>query len=214
LREQLLYHLVNYNITPPQDSTTQTLETLHFPKRSTDSPTEPPAPPPWLPVPEGTLGKDSQRLRLASRDGSLWLGTDAFGQGGVKVVKQQVNASNGIVYGISDMLDVPPSLGMAFLHFATVFLIVPLAQVVVKEASLSYFQKILTPDLEGILNKTSQVTLFMPVDAAWKSLDPLERLYLESKFADDDRQRILDMHTVLEEHVKWSDSFESSPKCG
>lgn len=72
----------------------------------------------------------------------------------------------------------------------------------------------MTPEIEDILNNTSQVTLFMPVDAAWKSLDPLERLYLESKFADDDRRRILDMHTVLETHVKWSDSFSSSTKCG
>lgn len=116
LREQLLYHLLNCTIAPPQNSTTQTFETLHFPKQSTDSPSEPPAPPPWLPIPEGTLGGDPQRLRLTSRDGSLWLGTDTFGQGGVQVVKQRVNASNGVVYGVSDMLDVPPSLGMTLLE--------------------------------------------------------------------------------------------------
>ncbi|KAL4070810.1 hypothetical protein J3A83DRAFT_4358899 [Scleroderma citrinum] len=193
LREQLLYHLLNYTITTPEDSTTQTLKTLHFPKSPAH---ETPVPPPWLPIPEGTLGGDPQRVRLALRDDSLWLGTDAFGQGGVQVVKPRVNASNGVVYGISDMLDVPPNL----------------AQVIVNNESLSYLQKILTPNLKDFLNRTSEVTLFIPVDVAWKSLDPLERLYLESDFAEDDRQQILNMHSVVERHVKWSDSFESSTK--
>lgn len=198
LRQQLFYHLLNYTIqVPPVEPTTQTLKTLHFPKRSIDPPTrEPPPSPPWLPIPEGTLGGEPQRLRLTSRDESLWVGTDAFGQGGVEVVKSRTDASNGVVYGISDMLQVPPSL----------------AHVVGNETSLSYLRKILTPDLEDFLNETSCLSLFMPVDAAWESIDPLERLYLESEFSDDDRRRILGMHSVVEDNVKWVDSFASSTK--
>ncbi|KAI6047750.1 hypothetical protein EDC04DRAFT_2863938 [Pisolithus marmoratus] len=178
LRQQLFYHLVNHTIpVPSAEPTTQTIQTLHFPKRSTDPPTHQPPP-----------------LRLTSRDGSLWVGTDAFGQGGIQVVKERANASNGVVYGISDMLQVPPSL----LH------------VVGNETSLSYLRKILTPDLEDLLNKTSCLSLFIPVDAAWKSIDPLERLYLESEFAEDDRRQILDMHSVVGKNVRWFDTFASS----
>lgn len=197
LRQQLFYHLLNYTIPVPVEQTTQTLKTLHFPKRSISPPThKPPPSPPWLPIPEGTLGGEPQRLRLTSRDKSLWVGTDAFGQGGVEVVKERTVASNGVVYGISDMLQVPPSL----------------ANIVGNETSLSYLRTILTPDLEDFLNDTSCLSLFMPVDAAWESIDPLERLYLESAFAEDDRRRILDMHSVVEEGVKWSESFSSSTK--
>ncbi|KAG1715999.1 hypothetical protein ID866_1164 [Astraeus odoratus] len=196
LRQQLFYHLINETITLPEDST-QVLKTLHYPKQTIDPPThEPPTSPPWLPVPEGTLGAEPQRLRITSRDGSYWVATDSFGQGGVQVTKGRANATNGDVYGISDMLEVPPSL----------------ARVVENEESLSYLQKILIPELKESLNNTSELTLFIPVDDAWKSLDPLERLYLESEFSEDDRRRILDMHSVVEGGVKWSDSFESSTK--
>ncbi|KAI6007217.1 carnitine acyl carnitine carrier [Pisolithus albus] len=177
LRQQFFYHLLNYTIpVPGEEPTTQTLKTLHFPRRAISPPTrEPPPFPPWLPIPEGTLGGEPQRLRLTSRDDTLWVGTNAFGQGGVEVVKSRTNASNGVVYGISDMLQVPPSL-------------------------------------EDFLNETSCLSLFMPVDAAWESIDPLERLYLESEFSDDDRRRVLGMHSVVEENVKWSESFASSTK--
>lgn len=78
--------------------------------------------------------------------------------------------------------------------------------------SLSYFQKVLHPDIEQFLKSTPGLTLFMPLDSAWASLDPLERLYLESNFAADDLRRIVDMHVVSEPGVKWSDSFQSSTK--
>lgn len=79
--------------------------------------------------------------------------------------------------------------------------------------SLSYFQKVLTPDIERFLKSTPELTLFMPLDSAWESLDPLERLYLESDFAADDLRRILDMHVVSEPGVRWSDSFQSLTEC-
>ena len=71
----------------------------------------------------------------------------------------------------------------------------------------SYFNKILGPETLKRLNSTEAMTLFLPIDDAWKSLDPYERLYLESEFAADDLNRILNMHAVVEETVKWSDSF-------
>lgn len=53
----------------------------------------------------------------------------------------------------------------------------------------------------------------MPVDSAWKTLDPLERLYLESEFATDDLLRILDMHAVVEKDVRWSDTLVNDITC-
>lgn len=53
----------------------------------------------------------------------------------------------------------------------------------------------------------------MPQDSAWEDLHEVERLYLESKFADDDVQKVVDMHSVLENGVRWSDTFKDSQKC-
>jgi solute carrier family 25 carnitine/acylcarnitine transporter 20/29 len=72
---------------------------------------------------------------------------------------------------------------------------------------------VLTPEIGEFLNSTAELTIFMPVDSAWEFLDPLERLYLETDFAADDLRRILDMHAVLGEAVKWSESFQSSTEC-
>jgi uncharacterized surface protein with fasciclin (FAS1) repeats len=109
LRQQLFYHLLNYSVTEdPNLTTLRVLETLHFPK-FLDPPTN--KPPPWMPIPESTLGNQSQKLRLTSRDGVSWVGVDAFGKGGIEVKKQKVEAANGVVYGIADVLEVPPHLG-------------------------------------------------------------------------------------------------------
>ena len=84
---------------------------------------------------------------------------------------------------------------------------------VAHEPSVSYFHKILTPKITHLLKSTSEVTLFLPVDAAWDALDPLERTYLESEFATDDLNRILDMHAVNTKKVTWSDSFPKNITC-
>ena len=67
----------------------------------------------------------------------------------------------------------------------------------------------MTLDIVTRLNSTSGLTLFLPFDEAWNALDPLERLYLESEFATDDLNRILDMHAVIEDRVTWSESFNN-----
>ncbi|KAG9314236.1 FAS1 domain-containing protein [Chiua virens] len=195
LRQQLFYHLLNYSLYElPEDSSMQTLKTLLFPHSPTDSPPNEPPSSPWFPIPHGLLGDQPQRLRLTSRDGSTWVGVNTFGNGGSKLVKEKVEATNGIVYGIADVLEPPPDI----------------MTVVGGLKSLSYFQKVLTPEIERFLNSTPELTLFMPLDSAWESLDPLERLYLESDFAADDLRGILDMHVVAEPGVRWSESFESS----
>lgn len=66
----------------------------------------------------------------------------------------------------------------------------------------------MTPEIVKVLNSTTALTVFLPVDSAWDALDSLERLYLESEFATDDLNRILNMHAVVDERVTWSDSFE------
>lgn len=82
-----------------------------------------------------------------------------------------------------------------------------------RQSSLSYFNRIVTPDIISLLNSTSELTLFLPVDAAWDVLGDIERKYLESRFATDDILKILDMHAVVTEGVHWSDSFQPALNC-
>jgi solute carrier family 25 carnitine/acylcarnitine transporter 20/29 len=71
----------------------------------------------------------------------------------------------------------------------------------------------MTADILERLNSSSTVTLFLPIDNAWKSLDPIERLYLESDFASDDLHRIFGMHALAQDHVTWSDAFAPGLIC-
>ena len=110
LRQELFYHLLNYSLPePPPEPHLQVLETLHFPQFLSDQPST--DPPPWIPEPGGTLGGEPQRLRLRSQDGGIWVGVDGNGNGGAEVVKELVDAGNGVLLGISDVLTVPPDLG-------------------------------------------------------------------------------------------------------
>lgn len=188
LRQQLFYHLINYSITLPP-SEVQVLKTLHYPRN--DPPPKDPPPNPWFPVPGGLLGGEPQRLRLTSRDDSAWVGVDASGKGGAQIVKGVVDAGNGILLGIADVLVPPPDL----------------ATVVSQHRSTSYFNKVLTPEITELLKTTPELTLFLPVDDAWEALNPMERLYLESEYATDDLYRIINMHAVVEKSVRWHDSF-------
>jgi len=82
-----------------------------------------------------------------------------------------------------------------------------------EQSSVSYFHNILTPEITRVLNTTTELTIFLPVDGAWDALDPLERLYLESDFATDDLNRILNMHAVVDKGVTWSESFDPAINC-
>ncbi|KAF8578738.1 FAS1 domain-containing protein [Ramaria rubella] len=196
LRQQLFYHLLNYSLTDlPLAQGTQVHKTLHFPRIPIEPPSkEPPPNPPWLPVPGGTLGGEPQRLRVAARDGATWVGTDYAGAGGIQIVRTPVDAGNGILLGIDGVLEPPSNL----------------SHIISQHASLSYFRKILPSKLEKLLDNSSALTLFLPQDSAWNELHDVEKLYLESKFADDDVQLILDAHSVAKCDVQWSDTFKDS----
>jgi solute carrier family 25 carnitine/acylcarnitine transporter 20/29 len=94
-----------------------------------------------------------------------------------------------------------------------VFDLVCLAGVVSTHPSTSYFRKILTPAVINRLNETAELTIFVPVDSAWNALHPIEKLYLESEFANDDLIRIFEMHAVVQHGVKWSESFNPAINC-
>ncbi|TRM60188.1 FAS1 domain-containing protein [Schizophyllum amplum] len=193
LRQQLFYHLLNYSLPAFEEDKIIVLKTLYYPHSPTEHPTpQPPPSPPWMPVPNGTLGHEPQRLRLAAHGQDAFVGANAFGKGGAGVVKGRVDAGNGILLGIDDVLE-PPSR---------------LADVISSMSSISYWNKIMTPEISTLLNSTDELTVFLPRDDAWDSLDKLERLYLESEYATDDLLRILNMHAVVQDGVKWSDVFE------
>lgn len=113
LRQQLFYHLINYTVSPEMKSPTA-LKTLHYPHAPVNPPSrEPPPNPPWMPVPGGTLGGEPQRLRIGARGEDGYVGVDAFINGGARIVKGQVDAGNGAVLGISEVLEPPPDLGVS-----------------------------------------------------------------------------------------------------
>lgn len=88
-----------------------------------------------------------------------------------------------------------------------------LARIVSQNPLVSYFNNILTPDIINLLNTSAELTIFLPVNSAWDALDTYERLYLESGYAVDDLNRILNMHAVMEKEVRYSDSFDSVKHC-
>jgi solute carrier family 25 (mitochondrial carnitine/acylcarnitine transporter), member 20/29 len=115
LRQELFYHMLNYSLpTLGHDDNLHVYKTLLFPRKPLDAPShEPQQPPPWIPIPGGTLGGEPQRLRVASRDEEIWVGADAFGHDGVQVIKGVVNVTNGMLLGIDAVLESPPDLGMS-----------------------------------------------------------------------------------------------------
>jgi solute carrier family 25 carnitine/acylcarnitine transporter 20/29 len=79
LRQQLLYHLLNYTLPHYPPEAVEVLTTLHFPRIPLEPPSkEPPPDPPWLPTPGGSLNGEGQRLRLAVRDGKAFINVDAM----------------------------------------------------------------------------------------------------------------------------------------
>lgn len=119
LRQELLYHLLNYSIpVTPDDNNIQVHKTLHYPRKPDEPPSqEPPPSPPWMPVPGGTLGGEPQRLHVFYKGEDVYVGSNAFGEGGAQVVKGKVDAGNGMLFGIDDVLTVPPDLGNYELFF-------------------------------------------------------------------------------------------------
>lgn len=218
LRQQLFYHLLNTSIPGlPEDKAVSAYETLLYPHKPPEKPShEPPPYPPWMPIPGGTLGGKSQRLRVARNGDISSVGVDAFGTGGAKITKEVKDAGNGILVGIGDVLEPPPNLGVSTFirnRYKTTYAITFSATLVAQHERLSYFRKIMPPDLLKAINASSAMTLFLPVDEAWQQLNHIERLYLESEFSANDVHRILDMHALLEDRVLWSDTLSPGSNC-
>lgn len=207
LRQHLLYHLLNYSlpIMPPDfpHHRPLVLDTLNFPDVSLPPPTDEPAPaPPWLPLPGGSLNKAPQRLRVASRDASAWVGVDFAGHGGAQVTKSPLLASNGIIIPLSDVVPAPGNL----------------LEEIKKHPYLEEFASILTPEMEETLSTNAHLTLFLPIDSAWSSMDDIERRYLHSGYAERDVSRLVGLHLSgagvnSSGDVGWSDSWEEGSKC-
>lgn len=115
LRQELFYHMLNYTLSSlPKHQDPDVLNTMHFPRKPIEPPSEDPPPyPPWMPIPGGTLGGEPQKLRASSRDATGWVGVDAFGNGGAEITKELVETSNGLLVGINEVLEVPPDLGVS-----------------------------------------------------------------------------------------------------
>jgi solute carrier family 25 carnitine/acylcarnitine transporter 20/29 len=114
LRQQLFYHMLNESLPSlPSSGNVPFYKTLLYPRKPLDPPSrEPPPNPPWMPNPNGTLGSEPQRLRLAAREGKAHVAVDTFGKGGAKIVKDGQDAGNGIIFGIDEVIVPPPDLGM------------------------------------------------------------------------------------------------------
>ncbi|KAG8951775.1 hypothetical protein FRC03_012378 [Tulasnella sp. 419] len=199
LRQHLLYHLLNYTLQDFPSSITPH-KTLHFPRKPLDPPSDDPPPsPPWLPLPGGLLGGEPQRLRLFAKKDSHYVGVDANGSGGAKVVKEVVHTDNGDLYGIDKVVDLPLSL----------------AEEVARNPKLSIISRLLPKSLNDTLQNTPHLTLFFPTDNAWDALDPIERRYLESGFAENDLAKIVNLHASTagsDDHglVGWSETWSSN----
>jgi solute carrier family 25 (mitochondrial carnitine/acylcarnitine transporter), member 20/29 len=205
LRQHLFYHLLNYTLDDvPSEITVQ--QTLHFPALVTEPPTkQPPPQEPWLPVPGGLLGNEAQRLRTTRRDNHTFFGVNALGQGGSQQSKDLMRASNGVVYGIDSILDLPGSL----------------LDEIRRHPRLTTVSRLLSDEMEEALRVTPHMTLFFPVDEAWEALDPIERRYLESGFAQRDMEKIVQLHASVEgpasvrSTIGWSQNWKhnGTTKC-
>ncbi|KAF8338034.1 uncharacterized protein EI90DRAFT_2991353 [Cantharellus anzutake] len=202
LRQHLFYHLLNFSIPIlPKDFPTQKpliFETLHYPDLPVQHPSpEPPPSPPWLPEPGGLLDRAPQRLRAVFRDSKPWIAVDSMRRGGVEVAKEPINASNGIIIPLRNVIPLPGNL----------------YQEVKAHPLISEFASILSPETIQTLSTSPHITLFFPVDSAWSVLDDIERKYLHSGYAEHDVGKLVAMHSSGSGingsgGVGWSDTWD------
>ncbi|KAJ9118158.1 hypothetical protein QFC22_004062 [Naganishia vaughanmartiniae] len=184
------------------------------------SPHLPPTGPPWMPQGgDGDLGGSGQQLRVCYADGQPYaVGCDVEGQGGSAVwggwpdKKKDVtneelvqgngkngpvkpdgvvrHASNGVVVGIQQVLQPPPTI----------------AGIVTSEPKLSYLSRLLGDELfatstadTGLpsLTESRHLTFFAPSDDAFLSrFDHSELKYLESDWGLEGIRRVLGHHLI------------------
>ncbi|KAG8762873.1 hypothetical protein FRC11_007417 [Ceratobasidium sp. 423] len=208
LRQHVFYHLLNYTATPttsddlPAAPATYTHRTLHFPQAPEDGsgpPShEPPDLPPWMPVPGGLLAGEPQRVRITWRDDAGWVAVSEQGEDGVKVIKKDVEASNGRVVGIDNVISLPKNL----------------AHVIGQHPNLKTLARYLTPAIERTLADTPHLTLFVPDDKAWDALKPMEKLWLDSGYAEQDLMDIFARHATAGEKPHEENGFADDIKVG
>ncbi|KAL7421472.1 hypothetical protein Q5752_004359 [Cryptotrichosporon argae] len=179
-------------------------------------PPTPPPGPPWLPCGgHGLLGGHGQRMRLAragSDEGGARgkVGVDWKGADGVAVWNGQgwnvTNATegmegtrwarNGVVVGIDGVLDPPGSV----------------EDVIRTTPELAYLARLLDADALPrpipSLADSSNLTVFAPADAAWDSLDDIEKHYLEGGYGAEGVARIVGPGIIEDKRrVWWSDEL-------
>ena len=189
LRQQLLYHVLNYTLLDGNDANLF-LETLHFPSRKRlfeptrpgTVPQKPQDPPhPGAEDSGGLLGGYGQMLRVVrAENGSIThVGMDHRGMHGARVIHVDRRSRHGIVYLIDRVISLPPSL-----------------DVFLREQSVSTLFRHIPNDTLRTLATTAHLTVFLPTDAAWHQLDPLEKKYLlgSSPEALQDRLRVFGWH--------------------
>ncbi|KAF8755931.1 hypothetical protein RHS01_04861 [Rhizoctonia solani] len=148
---------------------------------------EPPDLPPWMPVPGGLLAGEPQRVRITWRDDAAWVAVSEQGEGGLKIVKGDAEASNGRVIGVDGVIPLPKNLD-----------------------TLRY----LTPSIERVLSNSPHLTLFVPDDKAWDVLQPMEKLWLDNGFAERDLMDIFARHATTGEKPHEDVDFADNIKVG
>ncbi|CEL53914.1 hypothetical protein RSOLAG1IB_06696 [Rhizoctonia solani AG-1 IB] len=208
LRQHVFYHILNYTATPttsndlPAAPATFTHRTLHFPQAPNNGSgppsREPPDLPPWMPVPGGLLAGEPQRVRITWRDDAAWVSVSEQGERGVKVVKADVEAANGRVVGIDSVLSLPKNLSHVVKH----------------HPNLKTLSRYITPAIEQVLSDSPHLTLFVPDDKAWDALKPMEKLWLDSGFAERDLMDIFARHATTGEKPHQDRDFADDIKVG
>lgn len=207
LRQQLLYHMINYtlpyNFTTfgqaesgavppllPAVGETFMLSTLHRPShRLLHEPTQPgpvPQPPTSPPHPGaedegGLLAGEGQKMRIAfSEKGQIRVGTDAKGAGGVNVIKSDRSSKKGLILSVDGIVDLPPSLDV----------------LLKTHPMLHYLRNLTTNTLLRSLTETAHTTFFLPTEDSFETLSEIEKTFITGDWdlAKQDRLKLLGEH--------------------
>ncbi|PWN35918.1 FAS1 domain-containing protein, partial [Meira miltonrushii] len=206
LRQQLLYHMLNYTLSytvggsdqaSPNDAPLKLsskplmLTTLHLPsRRFLHEPTRPgpiPHPPSNPPLPGSEdrgalLGGEGQKVRMCTRgkEEEIYLGTNSRCEGGVKVLEMLDKSDKGRVVVIDGILDVPPAL----------------STVLKSHPKLQHLLNLTTSASLRSLTETAHSTFFLPIAESFEVLTSLEKAYITGdwELAQQDRVKLLGQH--------------------
>lgn len=95
--------------------------------------------------------------------------------------------------------------------------------IVERHKDLKTLARYITPTIKRTFENTPHLTLFVPADSAWEALKPMERLWLDSGFAERDLMDIFARHATTGEKpheeavedvkVGWSEHWGSEISC-